>query len=74
VVVALIVRGIVTVWIVSWLTLIADGLYLDKYVSRTCYGVDVYYTSTCKEDIADSQRYPQNLYLNNVEDIIGVQV
>ena len=27
-----------------WLTLIADGLDLDRYVSRTCYGVDVYVT------------------------------
>ena len=30
-------------WVVSWLTLIADGLDLDRYVSRTCYGVGVYY-------------------------------
>ena len=36
-------RRIVTVWIMSWLTLIADGLYQDRYVSRTCYGVGVYY-------------------------------
>ena len=43
-VVALIVQGIVAVWIVFRLTLIADRLYLDRYVSRTCYGVGVYYT------------------------------
>ena len=36
-------RRIVTVWIMSWLTLIADGLYLDRHVSWTCYGVGVYY-------------------------------
>ena len=32
-------------WVVSWLTLIADGLDLDRYISRTCYGVGVYYMS-----------------------------
>ena len=26
-----------------WLSLTADGLYLDRYVSRDCYGVGVYY-------------------------------
>ena len=31
-------------WVVSWLTLIADGLGLDRYVSRTGYGVGVYNT------------------------------
>ena len=29
-----------------WLTLIGDGLNLDRYVSRTCYGVGVYYILT----------------------------
>ena len=43
----LIVHGIVAVWIVSWLTLIADGLYLDRYVSRTCYEVGVYNMGSC---------------------------
>ena len=41
-VLALIVRGIVNVWVVSWLTLIADRLFLNRYISRTCYGVGVY--------------------------------
>jgi hypothetical protein len=43
VVVALIVHRIVAVWTVPWFTLIMDGLYLDRYVLRTCYGVGVYY-------------------------------
>ena len=30
-------------WVVSWFTLIADGLCLDRYVLRTCYGVGIYY-------------------------------
>ena len=34
---------VVTGCIVFWLTLIAEGLYLDRYVSRTFYGVGVYY-------------------------------
>jgi len=29
-------------WVVSWLTLIADRLDLDRYVSITFYGVCVY--------------------------------
>ena len=40
---ALIVHEIVTVWMVSCLTLIADWLYLDRYASRICYGVGLYY-------------------------------
>ena len=35
---------LVSLWVVSWLNLIADGLYLDRYDSRICHGVDVYYT------------------------------
>jgi len=29
----------------SWLSFIADELYLDRYVSRICYGVGVCYIS-----------------------------
>ena len=35
---------LVSLWVVSWLNLIADGLYLDRCDSRICYGVGVYYT------------------------------
>ena len=37
--------GIITVWIASWFSLIADELYLYRYVSVTFYGVGVYYRS-----------------------------
>ena len=30
----------------SWLSLISNGLYLERYVLRNCYGVGVYYTYT----------------------------
>ena len=33
-------------WIQSCLSLIADGLYLDRYISKTCYGV-LFTTSFC---------------------------
>ena len=41
-VVALIVYGIVTVWIVSMVDFDSGRVYLDRYVLRTGYGVGVY--------------------------------
>ena len=38
-VMALISHGIVAMWIVSCLALVADGLNLDRYILRNCYGV-----------------------------------
>ena len=40
--IALISHGILAVWFVSYLTLTADGLNLDIYVLKNCYGVGVY--------------------------------
>ena len=40
--IALISHGIVAVRFVPYLTLIADGLNLDRYVLKNCYGVGVY--------------------------------
>ena len=42
-VVALIVHRIVAVWIVSWLTMIADEFVPELIRFEDCYGVGVYY-------------------------------
>ena len=74
-VVALIVRGIVTEWIVSWLALIADRLSLNRYVSRTCYEVlDIVdierYCRYFWRDIIDKEGYCRKIW-QNIIDIVG---
>ena len=56
-------------WVVSWLTLIMDGLDLDRYVSRTCYGVGIYFKFTyiCKSiEVLNLEKQKEKKNLCNI--------
>jgi len=49
-------------WNLVLVRLIAEGLYLDRYVSSDCYGVDVYNRDVQKEvksGVCRNQKCPQ---------------